>query len=139
LLPRLGYRKYTQYLTKRNLLILAAIIIFLIVVASVIAWISGSDDSDPSSDNYYAPTLGPPPSDRVNVKHLDTSWKLMGAFAEHECVHPRIQGKKISCYFRQRMSFDEMTDSVVLSKYFASEHLLKCEKLELSGPRKEYM
>jgi hypothetical protein len=26
-----------------------------------------------------------------------------------------------------------------LSKYFASEHLLKCEKLELSGPRKEYM
>ncbi|KAI6174834.1 hypothetical protein M3Y97_00965400 [Aphelenchoides bicaudatus] len=116
-----GYRKYTQYLTKRNLLILAGIILLLFAITAVLVLLSGSDDSD--SEDYYAPTLGPPAAGKAPVKDLEVKWKLLGSFTEHE----------------QRMSFDETTDAIYLSKYFPDEHILKSEKLEVDASHKKYI
>lgn len=135
LISYLGYRKYTQYLTKRNILLLAGILFLLFLIVVILAWISGSEDPA----DYYAPTLGPPPAaSRAGVKQLETNWKLMGAFTEHECAI-RNQTRKISCHFRQRLSFDEESDSLILSKYFPEDHLLKSEKLQVDKDHKQYV
>lgn len=122
-------------MTVRNLLILAGIVLFLVVITAVLVWLSGSDDSD----EYYTPTSGPSASDRAPVKKLDIQWKLLGQFTEHECVHPTIKNRTISCFYRQRLSFDEESDSLYLSKYFPEDHTLKSEKLEVGEAHKRYM
>lgn len=91
-----------------------------------------------SEDEYYVPTPNTP-THRIQVKELEPKFELLGPFTEHECKNPTLNGKTISCYYRQRLSFDELTDEIVLSKYLPREHLLTSETLEVDKGHKKYM
>ncbi|KAI6225071.1 hypothetical protein M3Y99_01379000 [Aphelenchoides fujianensis] len=114
-----GIRKYTRHLTKRNLLIALFALIFLVVLITLLAYFLGGDDE------YYVPPgdseSSSHPSDRNSVP-MKMEWRLLGAFKEME----------------QRMSFDETSDAVILSKYFPEEHVLKAEKLVVSNHREGF-
>ncbi|KAI6208586.1 hypothetical protein M3Y96_00130800 [Aphelenchoides besseyi] len=123
--PESGFRRH---LTKRNLIVGGiGLTILLILLISFVVWLSS--DGEPME---FSPGVGASSSSDRHVQPLDVKWKLLGAFREYECVHPKLPHRNYRCLFRQKMSFDEYDDAIILSKYFPEQHTLRSEKLIVS-------
>ncbi|KAI1728641.1 hypothetical protein DdX_00838 [Ditylenchus destructor] len=97
-----GFRKYLQYFTKRNLLIAGGTLLALLIIVQVFRWYLANDEE-------------------ANTKRPLKGTKLL----EHKVIPLGAYKSK-----GERISYDENSDSIILSEYVPQEHMLKCESLK---------
>jgi hypothetical protein len=93
-----GLRRYTQYLTKRNCIVLLALLGILVIgILAVAYWLNSAEE------------------DSAQINPLTFNSRSLAKFHIPD----------------QRISYDENSDSVILSKYLKAQKQLKSEKLSI--------
>ncbi|CAD5208751.1 unnamed protein product [Bursaphelenchus xylophilus] len=101
-----GIHRFTQYLNKRNLII-TLIALAIVLIAGLVLFIMSE-----SAEGYEHET-----ESIEGALPLTVKWKLLGEFKEHG----------------QKLSFDENTDSLILSMYHPQDHELSSETLSIQN------
>ncbi|CAD5206114.1 unnamed protein product [Bursaphelenchus okinawaensis] len=101
-----GIHRFTALFTKRTLII-TLIALIVVLIAGVVLFIMSE-----SAEGYQHETEG-----IVGTLPVTVSWKLLGEFKEHG----------------QKISFDENSDSIILSMYHPEDHELSSETLSVEN------